>query len=73
MHTSILSLEAAGLLERRARNQRVVLVGPTEARPQTPGGGDRRVRAVERTVLGGLSAEEERSVRAWLADLAARS
>src|SRR5947207_8883164 len=29
MHTSILSLEAAGLLERRARNQRVVLVRPT--------------------------------------------
>src|ERR1700759_4644328 len=30
MHTSILSLEAAGLVERRARNQRVVLVRPTK-------------------------------------------
>src|ERR1700704_2209420 len=29
MHTSVLSLEAAGLVERRARNQRVVLVRPT--------------------------------------------
>ena len=29
MHTSILSLEAAGLVERSARNQRVVLVRPT--------------------------------------------
>ena len=30
MHTSVLSLEAAGLIERRARNQRVVLVRPTK-------------------------------------------
>src|ERR1700683_3069629 len=29
MHASILSLEAAGLVERRAKNQRVVLVRPT--------------------------------------------
>ena len=30
MHTSVLSLEAAGLVERSARNQRVVLVRPTK-------------------------------------------
>jgi Transcriptional regulators len=40
MHTSVLSLEAAGLVERSARNQRVVLVRPTDARPQVPGDGN---------------------------------
>src|SRR6202142_684864 len=47
MHTSILSLEAAGLVERRARNQRVVLVRLTKqgregletATRRVPGGG----------------------------------
>src|SRR3954470_12010738 len=30
MHASILSLEAAGLVERTAKNQRVVLIRPTQ-------------------------------------------
>src|SRR4051794_40770185 len=38
MHSSILSLEAAGLLERRARNRRGVLVRPTARGPARPGG-----------------------------------
>ena len=37
MHTSVRSLEVAGLIERRARNQRVVLVRPTKKRPCVPG------------------------------------
>ena len=53
MHASILSLEAAGLVERRARNQRVVLVRPApvggyrgEPPPNpTPALGRREVRA----------------------------
>jgi MarR family transcriptional regulator, lower aerobic nicotinate degradation pathway regulator len=71
MHASILSLEAAGLLERRAKNQRVVLVRPTRrgrARLEAATG---RVRAAERAALAGLSREDERTVRAWLAMLAA--
>jgi DNA-binding MarR family transcriptional regulator len=71
MHTSIVSLEAAGLLERRARNQRVVLVRPTKQGRRRLEAATRRVRAVERTALGGLSREDERTVRAWLAGLAA--
>jgi DNA-binding MarR family transcriptional regulator len=70
MHTSILSLEAAGLLERRARNQRVVLVRPTERGRARLEAATRRVRTAESAALGGLSSDDERTVRAWLADLA---
>jgi DNA-binding MarR family transcriptional regulator len=73
MHTSILSLEAAGLLERRARNQRVVLVRPTERGRARLKAATCRVRAAERAAFGGHSPEDERTVRAWLADLASRS
>jgi DNA-binding MarR family transcriptional regulator len=73
MHTSILGLEAAGLLERRARNQRVVLVSPTERGRTRLEAATRRVRAAERTALGGLSPEDERTVRNWLAGLAVGS
>src|SRR5215831_13883614 len=69
MHTSILSLEAAGLVERRAKNQRVVLVRPTERGRACLATATRRVRAVEHAALAGLSREEERTVRAWLASL----
>ena len=71
MHASVLSLEAAGLVERSARNQRVVLVRPTNRGRTCLEAATRRVRAVERAALAGLSREEERTVRAWLAGLAA--
>jgi DNA-binding MarR family transcriptional regulator len=71
MHTSVLSLEAAGLIERRARNQRVVLVRPTEKGRACLEAATRRVRAAEHAALADLSHEDERTVRAWLAGVAA--
>ena len=71
MHTAVLSLEAAGLVERSARNQRVVLVRPTMRGRERLETATRRVRAVERAALAGLSRVDERTVRAWLATLAA--
>lgn len=71
MHTSILSLETAGLVERSARNQRVVLVRPTTRGRECLRTATRRVRAVERAVLADLSRQDERTIRAWLASLAA--
>jgi DNA-binding MarR family transcriptional regulator len=70
MHASILDLEAAGLLERRARNQRVVLLRPTKRGRRRLQDATRRVRAAERAALGGLDPADERTVRGWLADLA---
>src|ERR1700761_1159430 len=67
MHTSVLSLEAAGLVERRSRNQRVVLVRPTALGRDRLGGAARRVRQVEQAALAGLSREQEQTVRTWLA------
>ena len=71
MHIAVLGLETAGLLERRSRNQRVVLVRPTKRGRKTLAAATDRVRAVERAALAGLSRDEERAVRAWLANLAA--
>src|SRR6201981_2074419 len=71
MHTSVLSLEAAGLVERSARNQGVVLVRPTTRGRQCLETATRRVRAVEHAALADLSREDERTIRAWLASLAA--
>ena len=71
MHTSVLSLEAAGLVERSARNQRVVLVRPTKRGRQCLETAMRRVHAVEHAALADLSRDDERTVRAWLANLAA--
>jgi DNA-binding MarR family transcriptional regulator len=71
MHTSVLSLEAAGLVERSARNQRVVLVRPTTRGRKCLEAATRRVRAAERAALADLSREDERVIRAWLASLAA--
>jgi DNA-binding MarR family transcriptional regulator len=71
MHTSILSLEAAGLVERSARNQRVVLVRPTTRGRECLETATRRVRAVERAALADLSREDERTIRLWLANMAA--
>jgi DNA-binding MarR family transcriptional regulator len=70
MHTSILSLEAAGLVERSAKNQRVVLVRLTTRGRQCLATATRRVRVVEHAALADLSREDERTVRAWLAGLA---
>ena len=71
MHTSILSLETAGLVERSARNQRVVLVRPTARGRKCLETATRRVRTVEHAALADLSPEDERTIRAWLAGLAA--
>ncbi len=71
MHTSVLGLEAAGLVERGARNQRVVLVRPTKRGRECLEMATPRVRAVERAALADLSREDERTVRGWLANLAA--
>ena len=71
MHTSILSLEAAGLVERSARNQRVVLVRPTARGRKCLETATRRVRVVEHAALADLSREDERTIRAWLANVAA--
>ena len=71
MHTSILSLEAAGLVERSARNQRVVLVRLTTRGRQCLETATCRVRMVEDAALADLSREDERTIRAWLANVAA--
>jgi DNA-binding MarR family transcriptional regulator len=70
MHTAVLALEAAGLLERRPRNQRVVLFRPTQRGRKTLEAATARVRAIEQTALAGLSRDDERAVRAWLAGIA---
>jgi DNA-binding MarR family transcriptional regulator len=71
MHTAVVALEKAGLLERRPTNQRVVLVGPTRRGRETLKVATRRVRAIERAALAGLSRDDERAVRTWLAHTAA--
>ena len=70
MHTAVLALETAGLLERRPRNQRVVLVGLTRRGRSALTAATDRVRAVEQSALAGLSRDDERAVRAWLASVA---
>ena len=70
MHAAVLALESADLLERRARNQRVVLVRPTERGREALEAATARVREVERDALAGLSRDEERAVRTWLAGIA---
>jgi DNA-binding MarR family transcriptional regulator len=71
MHTSVLSLEAAGLIERRARNRRVVLMRLTTRGRECLDAATRRVRGVEHAALADLSREDQRTVRAWLANVAA--
>ena len=72
MHTAVLGLEVAGLLERRPRNQRVVLVRPTKRGRKTLEAATDRVRAIERSAMAGLGRNDERVIRTWLANLAAR-
>jgi DNA-binding MarR family transcriptional regulator len=71
MHTAVLELETAGLIERRPRNQRVVLLRPTKRGRMALAAATERVRAVEQAALAGLSRTEERVVRTWLANVAA--
>jgi DNA-binding MarR family transcriptional regulator len=59
------------LLERRARNQRVILLRPTKQGRDALRAASRRIRAVERAAFAGLSQKDEATVRAWLAQLAA--
>jgi DNA-binding MarR family transcriptional regulator len=72
MHTAVLGLETAGLIERRPKNRRVVLVRPTKRGRITLAAATNRVGAVEQAALAGLSAVEQDVVRTWLANLAAR-
>jgi DNA-binding MarR family transcriptional regulator len=71
MHSAVLGLESAGLVERRAKNRRVVLLRPTKRGREHLQAATERVRAVERAALAGLSGDEERTVREWLAGVAA--
>ena len=71
MHQLILRLESAGMLDRKARNQRVVLLRPTRQGRDALRAATRRVRAVERAAFDGLSRNDEATVRTWLAGLAA--
>ena len=69
MHTAIRGLEGAGLLERRAANTRVSLHLTELGRQRlTLGHRSRPVRGAGG--IQGLSREDERTVRAWLAGLA---
>ena len=71
MHTSTLSLEGAGLVEREARNQRVVLLRLTKQGHERLAAATLRVRQVERAALAQLSGADEQTVRTWLASVAA--
>jgi DNA-binding MarR family transcriptional regulator len=73
MHTAVLALETAGLIERRSKNQRVVLIRPTKRGRTALAAATDRVRAVEQAALAGLSRTEERVVRTWLTNVAART
>src|ERR1700753_591485 len=58
MHTAVLDLETAGLIERRPENPRVVLIRPTERGRRTLAAATDRVRSIERAALAGFSAAE---------------
>ena len=73
MHAGVLRLEAAGLVERTARNQRDVLVRLTRRGRTRLQDATERVREIERGVLSDLTPGEERVVRRWLATVAASS
>jgi DNA-binding MarR family transcriptional regulator len=58
-------------MERRPRNRRVVTVSPTKQGYERLRAATSRVRAVERAAMEGLSGDEERTVREWLAAVGA--
>jgi DNA-binding MarR family transcriptional regulator len=70
IHAAILRLESAGLLERKAKNQRVVVLRPTKQGREALRAATRRVRRAERAAFAGLSERDEATVRGWLARLA---
>ena len=70
MHTAVLGLERSGLVERRSKNRRVVLVGPTTRGRERLEAATERVRELERAALAGLTRDEQRAVRTWLATMA---
>src|SRR3954468_5115740 len=70
MHTAVLSLERSGLVERRAKNRRVVLVGATQRGRERLAAATERVRELERAALAGLTRVEQRAVCKWLATMA---
>jgi DNA-binding MarR family transcriptional regulator len=70
MHAGVLRLEAAGLVERKARNQRDVMVRLTRRGHTLLEDATERVRAIERAALADLTPPEERVVREWLARVA---
>jgi DNA-binding MarR family transcriptional regulator len=72
MHPAICTLESAGLLERRAKNQRVVLLRLTKQGRDVLRAATKRIREAERAAFAGLSEHDEATVRAWLAGLALR-
>jgi DNA-binding MarR family transcriptional regulator len=71
MHTAVVRLETAGLLERRTSNQRTILLHPTKRGRNHLKAATKRVREVESGALAGLSRGGERTVRTWLAQVAA--
>jgi DNA-binding MarR family transcriptional regulator len=71
MHSAVQWLETAGLIERKPKNQRVVLLRPTDLGLKTLKAATHRVRVVERSALAGLSSSDERAVRTWLSNVAA--
>lgn len=71
MHPAILRLESAGLLERTARNKRVVPLRPSEHGRDVLRAATERVREAERAAFAGMSSQDEATVRTWLARLAA--
>lgn len=71
MHPAILRLESAGLLERRAKNQRVVLSRLTKRGSDVLAEATKRIRGAERAAFAGLSQQDEATVRVWLAGVAA--
>src|SRR5689334_18090397 len=71
MHSAILRLESAGLLKRRARNQRVVLLCLTKQGRDALRAATKHIRAAERAAFASLSQQDETTVRSWLAGLAA--
>src|SRR5947208_1382602 len=59
MHAAILRLEAAGLLERRARNRRVVQLRPSRQGRVALRAATRRIRIVERAAFADLNKQDE--------------
>jgi DNA-binding MarR family transcriptional regulator len=70
MHSAILRLESARLLERREKNQRVVLLRLTNHGRDVLRAATKRIRVAERAAFAGLTEGDQATVRAWLASLA---